>query len=661
MNPSKLTKLSTSQPHLPTVGVRATQNKYTRNNSTRLNLIPENTARTDFSTAGLLEKNLIRQVEWSKEIYPLKHVVKSSFSSYSSIDSSGEIKKLPILVKIAEGSYGIIRDPKNIAGIGKKCINHLLFYHRTKSTFVLCQSIKFKDKKASVQANNISIPITYNGWFEILSEDGKSIKPLLSVKDLLLHTFNSNIPKKLIQNPRNHYWYILRENLTAYTIADSAFTIDSIGDVFVKSSSHCKTITIRTGDLIQIKGEAFLDSAARKTKSTKKLIKFYLKRNPKLKSSDSDDQYEIVYLADDIKGKFSPLARVENISGVHKLSDIVKKFRFPITVQLVYGRAPSPTSSSTSISTSYSNNNSNFSPILRLLKIYEEENVFAYPVGKESCLIQIPIQSNLEMHIADNMPELLQRSSYLQSILKDCKKLAPEYHDMIFRLPQTPNFENSTSFINNPFPNSSVGRAVLMESNTRKNSTPFCSGESFNEKDEETAYQEIDSLYQYVRTGILTDYVEPKYIIEEEELELKHFKNATSSLEFCLGSQKNRDHKDINISIPGLKSKKNFCSELKDFISKKTKNCLNDANLNDSIQLHKRPVIPTLKLFGEQSSLNTNELYYQTPFRSALDTPKQAKKCIGKSTEMFENFDGKFFGTKNIKFYYIKINNTRNK
>lgn len=53
--------------------------------------------------------------------------------------------------------------------------------------------------------------------------------------------------------------------------------------------------------------------------------------------NENEDGFEVVYFFEETKGKFSPIARLENISGVHRLEDLVKKFRFPITVQLVYG------------------------------------------------------------------------------------------------------------------------------------------------------------------------------------------------------------------------------------------------------------------------------------------------------------------------------------
>ena len=126
------------------------------------------------------------------------------------------------------------------------------------------------------------------------------------------------------------------------------------------------------------------------------------------------------------------MAHIENISGVHKLADIVKKFRLPVSVRLVFGRAPSYLSHTASAS---STTTTPFSPILRLLRVYDEENLFAYPfldgataaaISAPPCLIQLPLHAKLEFLYATNTHKLIENSSYLQRVLADCKRLAPE-------------------------------------------------------------------------------------------------------------------------------------------------------------------------------------------------------------------------------------------
>ena len=127
----------------------------------------------------------------------------------------------PILVKVVKGNYGVIKEATSSGAVvantvsnsissnnnnnSSKSIQNLLLYSKTKTIFILCQSIKFnKDKKPFVYSKNISIPITYNGWFEILSEDGKSVKPLTSIKELYNHWSNANNFKKLFQKRKNN-------------------------------------------------------------------------------------------------------------------------------------------------------------------------------------------------------------------------------------------------------------------------------------------------------------------------------------------------------------------------------------------------------------------------------------------------------------------------
>ncbi len=99
-------------------------------------------------------------------------------NSYSDSDFGYDKNcQLPMLVKVVKGSYGVVREEKGSGGGSKKHVSHLLVYKRVKSVFILCQSMKFKDKKPYVHGKNISIPITYVSVFiKKLSE--ASINPL---------------------------------------------------------------------------------------------------------------------------------------------------------------------------------------------------------------------------------------------------------------------------------------------------------------------------------------------------------------------------------------------------------------------------------------------------------------------------------------------------
>ena len=223
-------KLSSSQPELPifTSSVKHQQlQQHCGSNgqlNCKLNIIPEitTTSATEFKAMNALDlrnKNFLSQVEWSDEAFSLKNIIKYSKNpcslSSSSIPNSYE-NNFPILVRVVKGSYGIIKEASSICSnsnsssiLAQRTVQNLLLYGKTKSVFILCQSIKFnKEKKPYVYGKNISIPITYNGWFEILSEDGKSIKPLTSIRELYNHWSNSNNFKKLFQKRKNNLSYI---------------------------------------------------------------------------------------------------------------------------------------------------------------------------------------------------------------------------------------------------------------------------------------------------------------------------------------------------------------------------------------------------------------------------------------------------------------------
>jgi len=237
---------------------------------------------------------------------------------------------------------------------------------------------------------------------------------------------------------------------------------------------------------------------------------------------------ETLYIPEDTQGKYSPVARIENISGVHKLDDLVKKFRFPVTVQLVYGRAPSESSLFKNPLAS------SFSPILKLLKIYEEDNILAYPIGCESCLIQVPLRAKLNVVVSQNIRNLISDSTYLRILLNECKILAPEYSDMIYNLPETPPLSVigvdalSTGIIQSCVKDligrSETSKPGVMDKKMqvekalnlsveyeRAYASNKIDGEVEKEvpdDDNSQIYKQIDDLYEYVRTGVLPEYLE---------------------------------------------------------------------------------------------------------------------------------------------------------
>ena len=110
-----------------------------------------------------------------------------------------------------------------------------------------------------------------------------------------------------------------------------------------------------------------------------------------------DQAGENVYLPYDQKGKFSAIAKEENISGVHNIKNLQKK-RLPLMVRLASGSAPIGLKSA-----------AQFLPELRLLTRLEEEALVAVPLTKDSSLVPLPVAAMLKLQTATNSETLAGR------------------------------------------------------------------------------------------------------------------------------------------------------------------------------------------------------------------------------------------------------------
>ena len=83
-----------------------------------------------------------------------------------------------------------------------------------------------------------------------------------------------------------------------------------------------------------------------------------------------DKNGENVYLPFELKGKFSAIAKEDNISGVHTPENLTSK-RLPVMARLVHGLPPVGLKSSQS-----------FLPELRLFNVIEEDYLVAMTLGE---------------------------------------------------------------------------------------------------------------------------------------------------------------------------------------------------------------------------------------------------------------------------------------
>lgn len=329
-----------------------------------------------------------------------------------------------------------------------------------KTVKVAAQSVKFKDGKRHVAVASgarYSIPESYPGYFEILSEEGKAVRCMESVLELA-----KKFPECVL----------LRENIRAF-----------VTTVPLMELSADKSRTVSAGEILTLKKEVSLAARSRSNRFLQCL----------------DSKGDIVYLNLDQRGKFSPIARNDNISGVHSLRQLITNKRLPLMVRLVWGPPPFKGTSSAPVPAE-----------LRLFSTFEEDSVFALPLGhsvKESTtVVPLPLGCNLKLVRARNYQEVRQTDNF-QRLAGAAHRMAKEIHS---RMAVLETFKDSISFWNiSPGHSKYVGAKVSPKSYFLRRSisheSQIVMSPIINEMPQEGVvaptqdFLEIDQIYDYVR------------------------------------------------------------------------------------------------------------------------------------------------------------------
>ncbi|XP_017149385.1 uncharacterized protein LOC108160106 [Drosophila miranda] len=183
---------------------------------------------------------------------------------------------LPAVAKILKGQHQALGVPTLSA---PSLQSTALFLSAGKKYQILAQPIKIKEgRKPTNVGAKVLIPETYGGYFELLSEDGRSTRCIDSVLELSRR-----------RNAR----------------------------VLVRETFRCQQMnrTIHAGELLTTMNDNGKYLQCRNIKD------------------------EIINLPLDTKAKFSAIAREDSISGVHTVKNLLLK-RMPVIVRLVHGSAP---------------------------------------------------------------------------------------------------------------------------------------------------------------------------------------------------------------------------------------------------------------------------------------------------------------------------------
>lgn len=280
--------------------------------------------------------------------------------------------RLPAVIKITKGQYGGLGVP-TLPAPSLQSTSLLVSAGRRRK--IVAQAVKIKEGRRVVGVGpRLAIPDSYAGYFEILSEEGRAVRGIESVNELARRCPDEGA--------------LVRE-----TIRGIACKVgEETGNVIPEGSRM-----LNTGETIVAAGEVTIPGRGRFLRCV-------------------DGRGDSVLLGMDQRGRFSALARVDNISGVHTARALLSK-RLPLTVRLVHGQPPRGLKSS-----------SQFVPELRLLSTFEEEHVFALPLQREGAAVALPLAAPLKLVKARNeeslrsMPEftrLVERASRLVADVAD--------------------------------------------------------------------------------------------------------------------------------------------------------------------------------------------------------------------------------------------------
>ena len=358
--------------------------------------------------------------------------------------------KLPLLAKVLKGQYLSIGVP-SLAN--PSLSSTVLISSAGKSTRVAAQSVKFKDGRRVVPVGpKFAIPDSFEGYFEILSEDGKAVKCIESVAEM-----SKRFPDSCL----------VRETIKAYV--SKSDDIESITE---------KSRLIQSGETLILIG----DVIGSKNGRVNKFLRCF------------DQAGQNIYLTHETRGKFSAIAKEDNISGVHSIRNLLNK-RLPLMVRLINGCSPIGTKS-----------NFNFIPELRLFGMFTEEPLAALPLGKDAPMTIIPPTTQIKLAPVKNIDQIEKTKEFLRicdkasSILNDISDRITVY-DVAIRGSKNSLGSKDPRFA---YIDATKSRNWYNNGKTqRSKSTPvspgYIKGVNNYNKSGKDEYDEIDQIYDYVR------------------------------------------------------------------------------------------------------------------------------------------------------------------
>ncbi|GIY05097.1 CABIT domain-containing protein, partial [Caerostris extrusa] len=337
---------------------------------------------------------------------------------------------------------------------------------------VIAQCVKVKDgRRMAPLGPRLALPHDYEGWFEILSEEGRAVRCIESVAELARRKPRSCLVRDSI-----------KVNLPRPDDLDSVWE---------------KTRLISPGEVLTV-GE-IVSGISRSNRGSGKYLGCV--------TSFGDT----VYLPLELRGRFSTIAGEDNISGVHTVKTLMNK-RFPLMVRLVHGKPPVGVKPG-----------SQFVHEMRLYSLIEEECLVAMPLSKDVGVVPLPSNAPLKVLAPKNtealmkMPEhaaLVNKCHNLMAEVSGCIQVCdvhsvheikhtPPSPQYVYTRRQAPNTYRTVPLVkrsaSDPQGTNLSGRGVHLERGmSTPNDASLSPNEEFSDSDD-VRYDEIDQIYDYVR------------------------------------------------------------------------------------------------------------------------------------------------------------------
>lgn len=350
---------------------------------------------------------------------------------------------LPAIVRIVKGQYCNL----GVSGISNPSLQStILLMGLGRKRKILAQSIKFKDNRRVVPVGpKLAVPSSFEGYFELLSEDGRSVRCIESVGEL-----SRRFPDAVL----------VREGVRAFV--SKSDDVESIEE---------RSRVVEAGETLLLVGEV----VGVRGRARARFLRCF------------DRHGENVYLPLELRGKFSAIAKEDNISGVHSAENIMTK-RLPLMARLVHGLPPVGLKSS-----------QQFLPEVRLFTTADEEALVAMtlsPGRDNAAVIPLPLPANLKLHYATNMGAVGQSKEFMR-LRERCHELSHHLtdrivvHDIVLARDLRINGADLKQRVVQNIPGNNKPTSAANNGGSRRSGIYGRSG-----SDE---YDEIEQIYDYVR------------------------------------------------------------------------------------------------------------------------------------------------------------------